>query len=108
MKPVVHFLVFILVSLLLFLAILHVVLRRRPERPKTLHAAVVAVVVVVVGMVFAKWGVNSGLPWVVYYGVPAANTVLPPPLRRLGSLPPGALREASGATAPKVEKAMEA
>lgn len=40
----------------------------------------VALVVVVVGMCFAKFGATIGLPWPVYYGIPAATTLALPPL----------------------------
>jgi hypothetical protein len=39
----------------------------------------VAFVVVVVGMVFAKFGATAGLPWPLYYGLPAAVTLFLPP-----------------------------
>ena len=78
--PPLHFVVFVLVTLLVFVAILRFVLRDRPIKPSSGRIAVVAFVVVVVGMGFAKWGANSGLVWFVYYGVPAAVTVVLPPL----------------------------
>jgi hypothetical protein len=40
----------------------------------------VAFVVVVVGMVFAKFGATAGLPWPLYYGLPAAVTLFLPPM----------------------------
>ena len=40
----------------------------------------VSAVVVVGGMLFAKVAANSGLPKWVYYGIPAATTVLLPPI----------------------------
>lgn len=75
-----HFIVFILVSLVVFIAILGVALRRRSAPVGRGKLAGVAFVVVVVGMVFAKWGANFGLSWIVYYGLPAAVTVLLPPI----------------------------
>ncbi len=78
--PPAHFLVFIAVSLAVFIGILRWVLRARPVAPSAGLITVVAFVVVVVGMCFAKFGVNAGLPWPVYYGVPAATTLLLPPL----------------------------
>ena len=75
-----HFVTFILVSLVVFVVILRVALRRRTERPRPAALAAMAFVVVVVGMVFARWGATHGLPWPVYYGLPAATTVFLPPL----------------------------
>lgn len=37
-------------------------------------------IVVVGGMLFARWGQNTGLPWWVYYTAPALATFLLPPL----------------------------
>ena len=78
--PLIHFAVFVLVSLVVFLAILRVALRRRSERPTAVELAAISFIVVVVGMVFAKWGATHGWHWAVYYGVPAATTILAPPL----------------------------
>ena len=40
----------------------------------------VAGVVVVGGMLFAKFGNNAGFPWWIYYTVPALTTLALPPL----------------------------
>jgi len=78
--PPAHFLVFIAVSLAVFIGILKWVLRARPLAPPTSIVAIVAFVVVVVGMCFAKFGANAGIAWPIYYGVPAATSLLLPPL----------------------------
>jgi hypothetical protein len=78
--PPIHFVVFILVSLVAFVATVRFALRRRVTPLGGGKLAVVAFIVVVVGMVFAKWGANIGLHWIVYYGLPAAITILLPPL----------------------------
>ena len=75
-----RFSVFILVSLVAFVAILRFVMRHRVERPRMTTVAVVAGVVVVGGMVFAKFGNNIGLPWWIYYTVPALATLVLPPV----------------------------
>ena len=46
----------------------------------TLLTMAVAAVVVVGGMVFAKYGSNAGLPWWIYYPVPAVATLVVPPV----------------------------
>ena len=78
--PPIHFLVFMLVSLVLFAAILAWSLRNRSARPGAGSVIWVAMVVVVAGMVFARFGARAGLPWPVYYGVPALTTLLLPPI----------------------------
>lgn len=74
-----RFPIFILVSLIVFYAILYVVMRPRARRPTAVAVFGVAAVVVVGGMLFAKLGNNAGWPWWIYYTVPALATwVLPP------------------------------
>ncbi len=74
-----HFPVLILVSFVAFVFVLRLVLSRRSERPRTAAILVVAGVVVVGGMTFAKLGAASGFPVWAYYGIPAALTWLLPP-----------------------------
>ena len=74
-----RFWIFVLVSLVAFVAILRFVTRRRAVRPGNLAVCIVAAIVVVGGMVFAKYGHNAGLPWWIYYTVPALATLLLPP-----------------------------
>lgn len=70
----------IVVALLVFVLILKVVLRTRSQPPPWTRILTTALVVVVGGMLFAKVGQNSGLPWWVYYTIPMVVTVLTPPL----------------------------
>jgi hypothetical protein len=74
-----RFWVFVLVSLVAFIAILRFVTRRRVHRPRQATVLGVAGVVVVGGMLFAKFGNNAGLPWWIYYPVPALVTLALPP-----------------------------
>lgn len=75
-----RFLVFIGVSLIVFAAVLRWSVRARPAPPGAGTVAGLAFVVVVIGMVFARFGATAGFPWPVYYGVPAAATLALPPL----------------------------
>lgn len=75
-----RFAVFVVVSLLVFIAILHFVTRHRARRPRWPAVLTVAFVVVVCGMIFAKFGNNAGLPWWIYYTVPALATLVLPPV----------------------------
>ena len=79
-SEVTRFWIFVAVSLAVFLGLLRFVTRRRAAPPRTSTVAAVAVVVVVGGMVFAKYGNNLGLPWWIYYTVPALATLLVPPV----------------------------
>lgn len=78
-SDVARFSIFVAVSLVLFVALLRFVVRRRATQPRAAAIAGVAAVVVVGGMVFAKYGNNAGLPWWIYYTVPALATFLVPP-----------------------------
>jgi hypothetical protein len=75
-----RFPILIAVSLVVFIAILRFVLRRRATKPSWLSISTAATVVVVGGMIFAKLGHNAGWPWWIYYTVPAAVTWFLPPL----------------------------
>ena len=68
------------VSLLTFIAILYFVTRHRIQRPNTLTVVAVSAVVVVGGMLFAKFGKSAGFPWWIYYTVPALATLAVPPV----------------------------
>jgi hypothetical protein len=75
-----RFSIFILVSLAVFFFILRFVMRHRVKRASLPAIAVVSAIVVVGGMIFAKFGNNAGLPWWIYYTVPALVTLLLPPI----------------------------
>jgi hypothetical protein len=50
---------------------------RAPSWPK---AASVAALISVIGILFGKFGANFGLPWQIYYSVPALATIVAPPV----------------------------
>ena len=82
-----HFPALILVSLVAFVGVIRIVLKRRADRPRAWTVLWVAAIVVVGGMSFAKLGASTGLPVWVYYGVPAVLTwVLPPLVFRMRTL----------------------
>ena len=80
MPPIVRFAIFILVSVIAFIGLLKFTLRRRSEAPTTTKIYAVTAGVVVGGMIFAKYGSNFGLPWWIYYTIPALLTLLLPPV----------------------------
>lgn len=86
MSEELRFPIFILVSLVVFSAILIFVTRQRSSRPSLAAVLAIASVVVVGGMLFAKLGQNAGWPWWIYYTVPAlATLVVPPALLRFST-----------------------
>ena len=70
----------ILASLLVFWLMVWLLLPRAEFRAKRTQIGILALVVVVFGMVFGKYGATAGLPWWLYYPVPMLITVLLPPL----------------------------
>lgn len=81
-----HFPVMIVVSLVLYLGVLRLVLGGEAFRKRIVAVGVVSVVVVVGGMFIGKYGATLlGLPWSIYYPLPAALTlVLAPVVFRFG------------------------
>jgi hypothetical protein len=76
-----HFPVMIAASLVLFVGLLRVVLGPSVFRRRIRSVVFVSVLVVVGGMLFGKYGATSlGLPWWIYYPVPAILTVVLAPL----------------------------
>jgi hypothetical protein len=76
----VRFIVFVGVSLVVFVGILALVMRKRATPASRAAVAAVSLVVVVGGMIFAKVAQNAGWPWWIYYPAPAALTLVLPPL----------------------------
>ena len=70
-----HFLIFILVSLFAFVFILMFALRDKANSFSIFKISFISLIVVVGGMFFARYGANIGLPWWIYYCVPALDFV---------------------------------
>lgn len=75
-----RFVAFVAVAFCAFVFILRFVLRSRSQRPSWIRVLATAFIVVPGGMLFAKMGQNSGLPWWIYYTVPMLVTVFVPPV----------------------------
>ncbi|MDB5234123.1 MAG: hypothetical protein JWR44_1116 [Hymenobacter sp.] len=69
----------ILAALLVFGLMVRLLLPRAEFRAKRRQIGLLALVVVVFGMVFGKYGAMAGLPWWLYYPIPMLVTVLLPP-----------------------------
>jgi hypothetical protein len=80
MSPIARFIIFILVSMVVFFWLIRFSLRQREIKPETRSLMLVMAIVVVGGMLFAKYGNNMGLPWWIYYTVPALVTLPLPPV----------------------------
>jgi hypothetical protein len=76
-----HFPVMVVASLVLYLGMLRLVLGQAVFRRRIRTVVLVSLAVVVAGMLFGKYGATTlGLPWWIYYPVPALMTVLLPPI----------------------------
>src|SRR5437660_10257821 len=80
MSDLSRFVIFMVVSAAAFIALLMFVTRNRNNRPEVRALASTTFVVVVLGMIFARYGhIFFRPPWWIYYGVPALVTFLLPP-----------------------------
>jgi len=73
------FLVNVFVALLVFIGLLVFILRGRSKRP-VFKISILALIVVVGGMTFARITYGIGVPWWIFYGLPALITFVLPPL----------------------------
>ena len=78
--PELQFYTLVVVSFLVLVAILRYVMRLRAQSQKTWKVIAVASAVVFGGMLFARYGAQSGLPWWIYYTIPMVLTVSLPPI----------------------------
>lgn len=70
----------ILASLVTFIAMLRLVMSKVEFNLYLKTIATLSLIVVVLGMVFGRFGAMAGLPWWIYYPVPMLTTVILPPL----------------------------
>jgi len=75
-----HFPIMIFVSLIVFLIMIRIVVGKQEYIAKRKLIYSLSIVVVVVGMLFGKYGANWGLKWWIYYPIPLMMNVLLPPI----------------------------
>ena len=75
-----HFPIMILGSLFLFYIIIGIVIGKKELYKKTKPIFLLSLLVVVLGMLFGKYGAQIGLKWWIYYPIPMLMTVLLPPI----------------------------
>lgn len=73
------FFVNVLVALAVFIGLLFFILRDRSQRP-IFRIFLLALIVVVFGMTFSRITYGIGVPWWIFYGLPALITFVLPPL----------------------------
>jgi hypothetical protein len=79
-----HFYVMIILSFIVFLLVIRIVVGREDFEQKTMTILTLSFFIVVMGMLFGKYGAQMGLKWWIYYPVPMlANVLLPPIILKL-------------------------
>ncbi len=79
MSDLEKFFVYMLVALIVFFAVLVFTLKSRSKQP-IFKIIILSLIVVVGGMTFARITYGHGVPWWIFYGIPAAITFVLPPL----------------------------
>lgn len=74
-----HFPMMILASIFIFFAVIRMVLSKEDFIKKHKVIFILSLIVVVLGMLFGKYGATYGLPWWIYYPVPMLLIVFLPP-----------------------------
>lgn len=74
-----RFAVFSVVAFVVFTSVLRLTLRKRDGKP-WFKILATGVFVVFGGMLFARWTCGLGVPWWIFYGLPALATFFVPPL----------------------------
>ncbi len=74
-----RFAVFTMVAFVVFVSVPRLALRKRAP-PAWTRILLTALFVVFGGMLFARWTYAPGVPWWIFYGVPALATFLMPPM----------------------------
>lgn len=72
------FFVYMLVALIVFVLVLLFIMRKRPKQP-IFKIILLSFIAVIGGMTFARITYGKGLPWWIFYGVPALITFILPP-----------------------------
>ena len=75
-----HFPIMIIASAVIFFLIIRIVVPKTDFKLKRKQIVLLAIIVVVFGMLFGKYGATYQLPWWLYYPVPMLITVLLPPV----------------------------
>jgi len=79
MNDIGKFFVYMLVALIVFVFVLLFTLRKRLKQP-VFKIVLLSIIAVVGGMTFARITYGKGVPWWIFYGIPAFITFVLPPI----------------------------
>ena len=79
MTDIGKFFVYMLVALIVFVLVLLFTLHKRPKQP-VFKIVLLSIIAVVGGMTFARITYGKGVPWWIFYGIPAFITFVLPPI----------------------------
>ena len=79
MNEIEKFLVYMFFALIVFVLVLLFTLRERPKQP-VFRIVLLSLIAVVGGMTFARITYGKGVPWWIFYGIPAFITFILPPI----------------------------
>ncbi len=74
-----HFPVMIFASMIIFFIIIRIVLSKEEFSQRFMSIIFLSILVVIIGMLFGKYGAKWGFKWWVYYPIPMLMTVILPP-----------------------------
>lgn len=75
-----HFPIMILASLIVFFIVIRIVLSKQQFDQNYMAIILLSILVVILGMLFGRYGAIWGLKWWIYYPIPMLMTVLLPPM----------------------------
>lgn len=79
MTDLAKFFVYMLFALIVFVLVLLFTLFKRPKQP-VFKIVLLSIIAVVGGMTFARITYGKGVPWWIFYGIPAFITFALPPI----------------------------
>jgi hypothetical protein len=75
-----HFPIMIIASVLVFFLVIRIAVGKQSFLEKRYVIILLAIIIVIFGMLFGKYGSNWGLKWWVYYPIPMLLNVFLPPI----------------------------
>lgn len=75
-----HFPIMIFASFIVFFLVIRIAVGKQTFFEKKYSILLLAIIIVILGMLFGKYGANWGLKWWIYYPIPMLLNVFLPPI----------------------------